>query len=83
MDYTFTLTFDLPPAISDADNLLSRLAAAGCTDALVGLGVPGRVSLEFVREASSEQAAHQSAVAAVERALPGVVLQPSGSSFGA
>lgn len=70
MEFTFTLKFKLnTPEITDEDIAL-RLGEAGCTDALVGLGVTGQVSLEFIREANTAQEAILTALAAVKQALP-------------
>lgn len=49
---------------------MDRLGAAGCDDALVGVGQPGRIALEFVREAESAEAALMSALADVKRPIP-------------
>ena len=49
---------------------MERLYEAGCDDALVGLGVPGQLGLEFIREASSAEEAILSALADVRRAIP-------------
>ena len=71
MEYEFTLRYS---GESNVDDALERLAAAGCTDALVGLGRPGQLCLEFKREAASELDAVVSARADVERALPEEVM---------
>lgn len=52
------------------NDLIERLGAAGCDDALVGVGQPGRMALEFTREAGSAQGAIQSAQADVSRVVP-------------
>lgn len=70
MDYTFTLKYLVAVHDSDPDALVERLGAAGCDDALVGIGQPGRLALEFTREAKSAQAAVHSALADVKRAIP-------------
>ena len=70
MEYTFTLKYQLGDDAGDVDALLERLGAAGCTDALVGIGQPGRLALEFTREAASAEAAMHSALADVRRAAP-------------
>ncbi len=70
MEYTFTLKYQLAEQDSDADALVERLGEAGCDDALVGLGQPGRLALEFTREAESAQSAVRSALANVRRAVP-------------
>ena len=42
----------------------------GCDDALVGIGKPGRIALDFTREADSAEEAVISALSAVKRAIP-------------
>jgi hypothetical protein len=74
MEYTFTLKYALPPAEADTDALTERLGAQGCTDATVGVGQPGCLALEFARSASSAQAALQSALTGVAKAIPLAVL---------
>ena len=59
MEYTFTLKYRLSAANQNVDDLIERLGAEGCDDVLVGVGQPGRVALEFTREADSAQAAIQ------------------------
>lgn len=46
------------------------LGDVGCTDALIGLGVAGQVSLEFIREADTAQTAILTALTEVKQALP-------------
>jgi hypothetical protein len=70
MEYEFTLKYRLAAADSDDDELVERLGAAGCDDALVGIGQPGRIALDFSREARSAQAAVVSAMMAVKKATP-------------
>jgi predicted DNA-binding transcriptional regulator AlpA len=70
MEYTFTLKYQLADGDADHARLVERLGAAGCDDALVGTGQPGRLALEFVREAGSAHAALASALADVKRAVP-------------
>ncbi|AQV95583.1 DNA-binding protein [Cupriavidus necator] len=74
MEYAFTLKFHLSQVDSDTDALVERLAEAGCDDALVGTGLPGRVALAFVREAESARAAMVSALADARRAMPSATL---------
>jgi hypothetical protein len=69
MEYDFTLKFQLPTAEADADQLVERLGEAGCSDALVGVGQPGRIALDFTRDAPSAQAAITSALADVKSAI--------------
>lgn len=70
MEYTFTLKYQLADDDRDPDALVERLGDAGCDDALVGIGQPGRLALEFTREADSADAAVRSALADVRSAVP-------------
>ena len=76
MEHEFTLRFRLDPAdsASDVDDILERLGEAGCLDALVGIGTPGKIVLDFTRNATSLEQAIRIAVADVESALPTAVL---------
>ena len=74
MEYTFTLKYQLADDDRDPDALLERLGEAGCDDALVGIGQPGRLALEFTREAADAGAAVRSALADVRRAAPSAKL---------
>lgn len=70
MEYTFTLKYQLADNDRTPDILVERLGEAGCDDALVGIGQPGRLALEFTREAESADAAVRSALADVRHAVP-------------
>ena len=70
MVFTFTLHYQLTSDESDMDTLVERLAEEGCDDALVGVGQPGRLALEFIREAPSAREAIESALEDVRRAVP-------------
>ncbi|GEN29199.1 DNA-binding protein [Halovibrio variabilis] len=70
MEYIFTLKYQLADHDSDLDALVERLGAAGCDDALVGVGQPGRLALEFSREAGSAEEAVRSALVDVKSAIP-------------
>jgi hypothetical protein len=70
MECTFTLTYQLPSDDNDMDAIVDRLAEEGCDDGLVGVGQPGRLALEFVREARSAHDAIEGAIEDVRRALP-------------
>ena len=74
MEYIFTLKYQLTEHDNDPDALVERLGEAGCDDALVGIGQPGRLALEFTREAESAQVAVRSALADVKRAIPSAKL---------
>ena len=73
-EYTFTLTFALGSRGTDTDALIERLGAAGCDDAVVGVGRRGRLALEFTREAENAARAVGSAVADVRAAVPDAAL---------
>ena len=81
MEYTFTLKYRLLPADHSVDDLIERLGAEGCDDALVGVGQPGRMALEFTREADSARDALQSALADVKRAMPEAQLFEAAPDF--
>lgn len=68
--HRFQLTFDVTTVTCSADDMLERLAEAGCTDALAGLGTPGLLRLGFLREAPTRTAARTSALRDVMDALP-------------
>ena len=70
MEYTFTLKYQLTDDDRDARALVERLGEAGCDDALVGIGQPGRLALEFTREAADADEAVRSALADVRQATP-------------
>ena len=70
MEYTFVLKYQISGDESDADALVERLAVAGCDDAVVGIGQPGRLALEFTRAAHSAETAIRSALEDVRRAVP-------------
>ncbi|WP_454695048.1 helix-turn-helix transcriptional regulator [Achromobacter aegrifaciens] len=74
MEYTFTLKYQLADGDHDMDALVERLGAAGCDDALIGTGLPGRIALEFTREADSAEAAVCTALRDVRRAVPSAKL---------
>jgi len=74
MEYEFTLKFKLPEAEGSADSPAEQLGAHGCNDALVGVGQRGRIALDFTREARSASEAVLSAIADVQRAIPGSML---------
>jgi hypothetical protein len=73
MECEFVLRFKVAED-ADTNYLVERLGEAGCDDALVGIGQPGRIALNFTREAESVQLAMSSAVEDVNRAIPGAEL---------
>lgn len=70
MEYVFTLKYQLAHVDDDPAALVDQLAEAGCDDAMVGIGQPGRLALEFSREAATAEAALRSALADVHSAVP-------------
>ena len=72
MEYDFTLKFMLSADEADADAniLVERLGEVGCNDALVGIGQPGRIALEFTREADSAKEAMFSALDESNKVIP-------------
>lgn len=73
-EYEFTLKFKLPDSDDNAEDYIEALAEAGCDDALVGVGLAGRISLEFIREADSAKSAVYSAILDVQKAIGGAKL---------
>lgn len=69
-DYDFILKFALPDPESDAGNYVADLEAAGCNDAVMGIGKKGRIALDFTRSAPSAREAVISAVKDVQRVIP-------------
>ncbi|WP_069373114.1 hypothetical protein [Herbaspirillum seropedicae] len=69
-NYEFTLTFKFHASDSDVDKVVERLGAAGCTDALVGIGRDGYVALGFSRQSTSREEAIRLALADVRTAIP-------------
>ncbi|MBP1202924.1 hypothetical protein JOD97_000938 [Duganella sp. 1411] len=74
MEYVFTLNYQLVDGDRDTEALVERLGQAGCEDALVGIGQPGRLALEFTRESDTADAALRSALADVREAIPSATL---------
>lgn len=75
MEHNFILRYRLDPGdASEVDDVIERLGEAGCADAVVGIGAPGKVVLDFSRSATSLQQAIRTAIADVENAIPTAVL---------
>jgi hypothetical protein len=53
MEYEFTLKYQLAADDCNHDEIVERLAEAGCDDATIGVGQPGRIALVFAREGAS------------------------------
>ena len=80
-EYRFTLKFALKNPDANIDELIEHLGEAGCTDALVGIGQPGRIGLDFTRESKSAADAVLSAFADVKRAIPEAILVEAAPDF--
>lgn len=74
MEYNFTLKYQINHGNDEGDDIAERLGAGGCDDALLGLGQPGRIALNFSRQAKSAENAVLSALADVKKSLPEAVL---------
>jgi predicted DNA-binding transcriptional regulator AlpA len=72
------LNFTLSREADDPADFLDALFEAGCDDAVVGVGRPGMVGLDFARDAESAEAALRSAIDDVVRAIPRTVLVQAG-----
>ena len=71
--YSFTLKFELSNGTT-AESHLDALYEAGCDDAIIILGKPGIVALNFERAAISIESAIESARANVKIAISGTIL---------
>ena len=80
-DFEFTLRFDTSACDESGEELAELLAAHGCDDATIGIGVPSRVALMFTRQADSMIEAVVSAVRDVRSALPGATLVEASPDF--
>lgn len=74
MKHTFTLKFQLQDDNWDHDDLAYRLYAADCGDAVICVGRPGHIALEFTRDVDRLDEAIDCARANVIAALPTALL---------
>lgn len=81
MEFSFVLKYRLAESNQDLDDVIERLAEAGCDDSLIGTGTAGRIALDFTREAESADAAVFSALSDVKRALPDAELIEAGPDY--
>jgi predicted DNA-binding transcriptional regulator AlpA len=81
MEYTFTLKYKLAAQDCDLDAIVERLGEAGCDDATIGVGQPGRLALLFSREGTSALEALVSALGEVKEAVPSARLVEAGPDF--
>ena len=72
--YEFELRFILPNTSQSTEFFVERLAEAGCTDALVGIGQTGRLAFHFIRDANSAFEAILSAGKKIKKAIPEATL---------
>lgn len=81
MEYDFTLKYQLAADDCDLDQIVERLAEAGCDDATIGVGQPGRIALVFARESATAAQALLSALEDVKRAVPSARLVEAAPDF--
>lgn len=81
MEYDFTLKYQLAVDDCDLDQIVERLAEAGCDDATIGVGQPGRIALVFARESATAVQALLSALEDVRRAVPSARLVEAAPDF--
>ena len=68
-EYDFVLMFRLNQSDPNPEHYLDLLYEAGCDDALLGIGKPGYLALDFSRESNSAFDAIESAIANVKSVL--------------
>lgn len=71
----------MPARTGQPTEWIEQLAEAGCDDALVGTGIPGRLALDFHRCTPDAATALRSAVADVMRTIPDARLIEAGPDF--
>lgn len=81
MEYIFTLKYQLVAEDCDHEQLVERLAIAGCDDATIGVGQPGRIALAFTRESADARGAIFSALQNVKEAIPSARLIEAAPDF--
>jgi len=81
VEYSFTLKYQLSEEDCAPDEIVERLGSDGCDDALVGTGQPGRLALQFTRDADDAQSAMVSALGDVRRTIPTASLIEASPDF--
>ena len=74
MEFIFTLKYQLSEQDANHHNIVWRLLAAGCDDAVIGIGLPGRLALEFTREADSAVQTILQAISEIKNVIPSALL---------
>lgn len=73
-EFDFTLKFSLSNKDQDPEIYVESLYAAGCDDAIIGIGKRGRIALEFFREGFSAKDTMLSAIKDVLSVIPDATL---------
>lgn len=81
MEYVFTLKYLLSAEDCGHEQLVERLAEAGCDDATIGIGQPGRIALAFRRTGFDACSAILSALQNVKQAIPSARLIEAAPDF--
>lgn len=83
MECEFTLLFSITNCSETVGEIVELLGAAGLTDATLGIGRPGYISMDFIRVAQSTEMATRAAVAEVGAVLPRAIFIEQTSSASA
>lgn len=81
MEYVFTLKYQLPDENQAHEQVVEHLFEAGCDDATIGVGQPGRIALAFRREAPDAWSAICTALRDVKQAIASARLVEAGPDF--
>ncbi|MDJ0651145.1 MAG: DNA-binding protein [Xenococcaceae cyanobacterium MO_188.B19] len=68
-EYDFTLKFKLSEDL-ESEIYINQLYESGCDDALIGIGKPGYIALNFTREATSAILGISSAIKNIKAVIP-------------
>lgn len=80
-EYSFTLTFALSDPSANGEDYVELLGAAGCDDALIGIGEKGRLGMDFIRESENGLNAILSAVEDVKAVIPDIQLMEASPDY--
>ncbi len=81
MEYVFTLKYQLADDDCDHEQIVERLFEAGCDDATIGMGQPGRIALAFRRKSVDAWSAIYTALSDVKGAIASARLVEAGPDF--